>query len=55
MVDVTPETASGFQYPEKHLQTDQPLLNISKQLLQELLAALPGFRPSLEEYCQSPT
>ena len=55
MVDVTSETATRFQYLRKHLQTDQPLLNISKQLLQELLAALPGFRPSLEEYCQSPT
>ena len=39
----------------KKIQSDQPLLNISKHLLQELLAVLPGFRPALEEYCQSST
>ena len=50
-----PKRPRDFNTLRKHLQTDQPLLNISKQLLQELLAALPGFRPSLEEYCQSPT
>ena len=44
-----------FNTLRKHLQTDQPLLKISKQLLQELLAAVPGFRPSLAEFCQSPT
>ena len=49
----------GISIAEKHLQTDQPLLNISKQLLQELLtrtpcgaSRIPAF---LEEYCQSPT
>ena len=50
-----PRRPRDFNTLRKHFQTDQPLLNISKQLLQELLAALPGFRPSLDEYCQSPT
>ena len=50
-----PRRPRDFNTLRKHLQTDQPLLNISKQLLQELLAALAGFRPSLDEYCQSPT
>ena len=45
MVDVTPQAAPGLQHSE----------NISKRLLRELLAALPGFRPALEEYCQSST
>ena len=39
----------------KQLQGDKPLLNVSKQLLDELLQALPGFRPSLHEFCQSQT
>jgi len=50
-----PRRPRDFNTLRKHLQTDQPLLNISKQLLQELLAAVPGFRPSLTEFCQSPT
>ena len=44
-----------FNTLRKHLHTNRPLLNISKQLLQELLSTLPGFRPSLGEYCQSLT
>ena len=31
------------------------MLNVSRQLLDELLQALPGFHPSLEEFCQSRT
>ena len=50
-----PRRPRDFNTLRKHLQTDQPLLNISKQLLQELLAAVPGFRPSLTEFGQSPT
>ena len=50
-----PRRPRDFNTLRKHLQTDQPLLNISKQLLQELLAAVPSFRPSLTEFCQSPT
>ena len=50
-----PSRPRDFNTLRKHLQTNQPLLNISKQLLQELLSPLPGFRPSTAEYCQSPT
>ena len=50
-----PRRPRDFNTLRKHLHTNRPLLNISKQLLQELLSALPGFRPSLGEYCQSPT
>ena len=50
-----PRRPRDFNTLRKHLQTDQPLLNISKQLLQELLEAVPGFKPSLSEFCQSPT
>ena len=39
----------------KHFQSDKPLLNISRQLFDELLQALPGFNPPLEEFCQSQT
>ena len=44
-----------FNTLRKHLQTEQPLLNISKRLLEELLSALPGFQPTLSEFCQSHT
>ena len=50
-----PRRPRDFNTLRKHLQTDQPLLNISKQLLHEMLTALPGFRPSLDEFCQSST
>ena len=50
-----PKRPRDFNTLRKHLQSDRPLLNISKRLLRELLAALPGFRPALEEYCQSST
>ena len=50
-----PRRPRDFNTLRKHLQTDQPLLNISKQLLHEMLTALPGFRPSLDQFCQSST
>ena len=50
-----PKRPRDFNTLRKHLQSDRPLLNISKRLLRELLAALPGFRPALDEYCQSST
>ena len=50
-----PKRPRDFNTLRKHLQSDRSLLNISKRLLRELLAALPGFRPALEEYCQSST
>ena len=39
-----PKRPRDFNTLRKHLQSDRPLLNISKRLLRELLAALPGFR-----------
>ena len=44
-----------FNTLRKYLQTEQPLLNMSKRLLDELLAVLPGFHPTLNEYCQTST
>ena len=49
-----PRRPRDFNTLRKHLQTDQPLLNISKRLFQELLSALPGFKPALDEYGQTP-
>ena len=45
----------GTTILRKHFQSDRPLLNVSRQLLDELLRALPGFHPSLEDFCQSRT
>ena len=45
-----PKRPRDFHALRKHLQADQPLLNISKRLLDELLAALPEFAPVLVEF-----
>ena len=50
-----PSRPRDFHTLRKHLQSNCALLNVSQQLLRELLAALPGFHPSLTEFCQSPT
>ena len=50
-----PRRPRDFNTLRKYLQTEQPLLTVSKRLLDELLAALPGFNPNLDEYCQTPT
>ena len=50
-----PNRPRDYNTLRKHFQSDKPLLNISRQLLDELLQALPGFQPSLAEFCQSRT
>ena len=50
-----PNRPRDYNTLRRHFQSDRPLLNVSRQLLNELLQALPGFHPSLEEFCQSRT
>ena len=50
-----PSRPRDFNVLRKHLQKEHPLLNLSKRLVYELLAALPGFSPVLTDFCQSAT
>ena len=50
-----PSRPRDYHTLRKHLQSNHSMLNISQQLLRELLTALPGFHPTLSEFCQSTT
>ena len=50
-----PQRPRDFNILRKYLQAEQPVLNLPKRLVDELIAALPGFTPTLAEFCQSPT
>ena len=50
-----PSRPRDFHTLRKYLQSNHPMLNVSQQLLHELLAALPGFHPTLSDFCQSTT
>ena len=50
-----PSRPRDYHTLRKHLQSNHSMLNVSQQLLRELLTALPGFHPTLSEFCQSST
>ena len=50
-----PSRPRDYHTLRKYLQSNHSMLNVSQQLLRELLTALPGFHPNLSEFCQSAT
>ena len=50
-----PSRPRDYHTLRKYLQSNHSMLNVSQQLLRELLTALPGFHPTLSEFCQSTT